>query len=269
MKIQFDFGQNWLDFSQKVLNPEKVQQAKQDFSDLLNNINIKGKSFLDIGFGQGLSLFSAAEKGTKSFGNDINPKCTEVLRNNISYYPKLNISDITVVTGSILNSSVIDQLVKKSPNGLRYDIVHSWGVLHHTGNMKKAIQNAASLVKPGGYFIIAIYNCHWTSPLWKVIKRFYCNSSESIKKLMIYTFYPIIWIFKYLVTGQNPKMQSRGMDFYYNVIDWIGGYPYEYADTRSIQTFLTKLGFSSLKTIRSSVPTGCNEYIFKKKITNH
>jgi len=267
--MQFDFGQNWLNFSQKKLTLEKVQQARLDFADLLDSIDLKGKLFLDIGFGQGLSLFSAAQKGAKVIGNDINPKCADVLRMNISYYSELNISDIPVVIGSILNNPVVDELIKKTPSEQGYDIVHSWGVLHHTGDMEKAINNTASLVKRKGYLILAIYNQHWTSPLWKRIKWFYCKSTPFVQKLMVKLFYPIIWLTKFIVTGKNPKKQSRGMDFYYDIIDWVGGYPYEYAYRDSLINFVESLGFVCEKVISAQVPTGCNEFIFKKSKNLH
>jgi len=98
-----------------------------------------------------------------------------------------------------------------------YDIVHSWGVLHHTGNMKQALRNACLLVKEGGYLICAIYNKHWSSPFWKGIKWGYNVSPERIQQAFIALFYPLIYLAKWLVTGKNPKNQERGMDFYYDV----------------------------------------------------
>ena len=108
--------------------------------------------------------------------------------------------------------------------------------------MNKAIRNAASLVNSCGYLILAIYNRHLTSPVWAGIKYLYCKAPTSVQKMMIATLYPIIWAAKLLVVRENPNNQSRGMDFYYDVIDWIGGYPYEYANINVIQTFIENLG---------------------------
>jgi SAM-dependent methyltransferase len=265
--MQFDFGKNWDEFSRHALDGSKVAQAKEYFEILFEGIDLKGKSFLDIGFGQGLSLLIATELGAITTGVDINPTCSEVLQRNATFYPDLDTDKIKVTIGSILDDNVINQLKKPILNsGIGYDIVHSWGVLHHTGNMKQAIINAASLVKPGGYFIIAIYNTHWSSPLWKVIKRFYNYSPKWLQKLWISLFYPVIWFAKLIVTKKNPFNQDRGMDFFYNIIDWLGGYPYEYSSTKEINDFVEKLNFKSIRTIAAEVPTGCNQFVYQKEL---
>lgn len=69
-----------------------------------------------------------------------------------------------------------------------------------------------------------------------------------------------------MITRRNPKEMTRGMDFYYNVVDWVGGYPYEYATISEIDNLLNKLGFRCIKKIPAQVPTGCNEFVFKKDL---
>ena len=263
--IQFDFGENWLEFSQHALTLEKVTQAKQDFSILIRGIDLQNRSFLDVGFGQGLTLLAASEMGASVTGNDINPKCTKVLGQNVQFFPSVSLPDIPIVIGSILDNGVVGELMEKSPGRKGYDIVHSWGVLHHTGDMKKAVQNTASMVRPGGHLIIALYNRHWTSPIWLMIKWLYGKSPPITKKTMVTALFPIIYGAKFLVTGKNPKKQSRGMDFYYDVIDWVGGYPYEYAAIREMEPFISQMGFKKIKSIPAQVPTGCNEFIFERE----
>ena len=262
-KMQFDFGQNWDLFSQKALDQQKFNQARQDFIYLLENIDLKYKSFLDIGFGQGLSLIFAKEMGATAVGNEMNKKCKDVLVKNSIRFSHVEVSEIPIIIGSILDRLTLNKLMNQSPAGRGYDIVHSWGVLHHTGNMKKAIKNASQLVKPGGHLILAIYNRHWSNPVWKSIKWIYCKSIQPLKKMIILYLYPIIWMAKFIVTKENPKRQTRGMDFYYNVIDWVGGYPYEYASILKIKKLINS-NFICLKIIPAKVPTGCNEYIFKR-----
>ena len=85
----FDFGQNWLEFSEKALSNDRVIQAKTDFCCLMKEVTFKDKSFLDIGFGQGLSLLCAVEMGAKVVGCDINPKCAEALKQNLKFFPEI------------------------------------------------------------------------------------------------------------------------------------------------------------------------------------
>ena len=82
---------------------------------------------------------------------------------------------------------------------------------------------------------------------------------------MVYFFLGVIFIAKFLVTFKNPLAKERGMDFFYDVVDWVGGYPYEYASTGEIVSQVEELGFRTLKVVPAEVPTGCNEYLFLKK----
>ena len=118
-------------------------------------------------------------------------------------------------TGSILSTKACSELREIQPEG--YDVVHAWGVLHHTGNMARALRICADLVRPGGYMIVSIYNHHWTSPLWKKLKQVYCFSPKTIKKIIVYSFAPLIWAAKLCVTKNWPSKKERGMDFFFDV----------------------------------------------------
>lgn len=262
---QFDFGANWRDFSNAALTSERVEQARTDFRELLSAVSsdLSQKSLLDIGFGQGLSLLSASEMGAAVVGCDINPTCAQVLCANRRHFPGAA-SDIPVVVGSILETDTVEQLRRLSPEGEGYDIVHSWGVLHHTGDMVQAIRHAASLVRPGGHLVLAIYNRHWSSPAWLTIKWAYVHFPRLLQRAMIGALYPVIYVAKWLVTHADPKQQSRGMDFYYNVIDWVGGYPYEYCTVGELAELVGALGFKVRATHPAEVPTGCNEVVFRR-----
>jgi len=261
---QFNFGKNWLDFSQKALTAESVQQAQEDFTKLFQGIALQDKTFLDIGFGQGLSVLIAQQHGAQVVGCDINPTCQQALVQSSAYFPDIQLTEIPIFEGSILESTLVEKLLAQN-HQQGFDIVHSWGVLHHTGDMQRAIEHAAALVKPEGILVIAIYNRHWSSPIWLAIKWLYSHAPNFLQKVLIYLFYPVIWLAKYLVTGQNPSTMTRGMDFFYNVVDWVGGYPYEYASIEEIKSLMVSLDFKTLKIIPAQVPTGCNEFVFIKK----
>jgi 2-polyprenyl-3-methyl-5-hydroxy-6-metoxy-1,4-benzoquinol methylase len=263
---QFDFGQNWEDYSRKALDPEKVRQAKLDFARLFSGISLESRSFLDIGFGQGLSLLSAASSGARCLGVDINPRCLQVLsENRKAFFPEILDEQIARVQGSILDPELIRKLQadRRAKEG-RFDIVHSWGVLHHTGSMLQAIRNSAALVSEQGYLVLAIYQRHWSSALWKCIKLVYNKSPTIGRRIFIWIFYPLIYLAKWIVTRENPKNKNRGMDFYHDVIDWVGGYPYEYANRVEITHFLKELGFDMICFHPPTAPTGCMEFVFRR-----
>jgi len=257
----FDFGANWRDFSGNALNATRVAQARSEFLTLFNGIPLADRSFLDLGFGQGLTLLTACALGAKTVGCDINPKCAAILLENMRFYPEISSAPLTI-TGSILDPTIIERLHKASSES-RYDVVHAWGVLHHTGDMYRAIAHAAALVAPGGVLVLAIYNRHWSSRLWLCVKCIYVNSPKWAQRGLVAVSYPIIFAAKWLVTFKNPRLQQRGMEFYYNVVDWVGGYPYEYASITEIRDSVESLGLRMETVIKAEVPTGCNQFVFR------
>lgn len=254
----FNFGKNWEEYSFKKLDHVRLEQAMNSILDLLTEEEIKAKSFLDVGCGTGIFSIAARKLGAyRVVGVDINPKCIEVAQKNSKYFLETT-SQPEFRVASALDSEALENLG-------RFDIVYAWGSLHHTGNMDEAIRNTAKRVEQNGKFILAIYNRHFTSPVWKFIKWFYNVVPGFIKTIMIYTFWAIILTAKSAVTKRNPFKMERGMDFFYDVVDWVGGYPYEYATIQEIKDFVQTHGFKIIKTIPAKVPTGCNEFAFIKK----
>jgi len=251
----FSFGENWRSFSE-ILDESRIREAEASLLGLIPHYEITGRSFLDIGCGSGLFAIAAARLGAEQvIGLDVDPDSILASRqNNQRWLPE---RPMRFEQLSVLNDEGMAQLPL-------VDIGYAWGSLHHTGNMKKAIHNAAQKVKPGGLLIIAIYNRHITSPLWLVIKRFYNSLGFNGRKFMVTVMTPVIALAKFLATGKNPFQPRRGMDMKHNVVDWIGGYPYEYGSIAEISSILEGEGFKARKTIPANVPTGCNEFIFTK-----
>ncbi|SVD96889.1 uncharacterized protein METZ01_LOCUS449743, partial [marine metagenome] len=181
------------------------------------------------------------------------------------FFPTSVSKKLTLITDSILSETVVTDLLENSDGG--YDVVHSWGVLHHTGNLARAFANCAVLVRPGGYLIVAIYNRHWSSPVWKHIKRLYCLLPSTGRKVLVVMFIPVIYLAKFLVTGKNPLKKERGMDFFFDIVDWVGGYPYECASVQDVVDLATRNNLELTRVVPASVPTGCNEFVFVRLVT--
>jgi SAM-dependent methyltransferase len=262
MAETFDFGSNWERYSARVLTTQRVNLAREAFCELTFGIELKSRSFLDVGFGQGLTALCAADAGAAVCCLDVNPRCAEALELTGQFFPPEAKEKLNSIMGSILSSSDVRQLREKSGDG--YDVVHSWGVLHHTGDLQQAFANCADLVKPGGQLIVAIYNRHWSSPLWERIKHLYCRLPRIGQKTMIWLFVPVIYLAKLLVTRRNPLEKERGMDFLVDIVDWVGGYPYEYATVDEVLDLGAKNGLQTLRVTPAGVPTGCNEFVFTK-----
>jgi 2-polyprenyl-6-hydroxyphenyl methylase/3-demethylubiquinone-9 3-methyltransferase len=252
----FDFGSNWKDYSKERLDGHRLQVACESLQSLLEQSNLVGKTFLDVGCGSGLFSIAAHCLGAKRVvGIDVNPRCVDVSQTN---------RDL-LAPGASIEFSVASVL---EGEGLKhfgtFDLVYAWGSLHHTGAMWDAIRNVLRCVAPGGTLVIAIYNKHITSPFWRGIKWIYNQAPAFAQRLMILIFAGVIYVAKFLVTRTNPLNKERGMDFWFDVVDWVGGYPYEYAAPIVVEQRICSKGFTLQKCVPAQVPTGCNEFVFRK-----
>jgi len=277
----FWFGRNWKNYVRKAVNEKVLDEAKKSLLTYVpENIEARdfyqGKIFIDAGCGSGLFSLSALLLGSqKVISFDIQQESIEALELLKKKFQHLISQDSywEYFVGNILDDNLIKKLEQKG------DIVYSWGVLHHTGNMWKAIENASKLVKTGGFFIIAIYNHAPSSEDWQKIKRFY-NDHLYIQPVLgfIYGLYVCLG---YMLRRKTLNLyRDRGMHVFYDAIDWIGGYPYEFACFEEVKDFVEKLGFkliksptrlpcgknekSSLIDILLAKNTGNNEFVFKK-----
>jgi len=257
----FEFGKNWASFSRQ-LDEKRIEDAMRSLESLYGHGAVKGKSFLDIGSGSGLFSIAAARLGAvRIVGLDIDPVSVSTSEENAKRWLSGFSIPVSFQKLSALDTDQMNSLGK-------FDLVYSWGVLHHTGNMALALRNTALGVADRGLLMIAIYNKHWSSPLWKTIKWFYNKVGEFWRRALIAIFTPIIFVAKFLVTFKNPLKMARGMDFMHNITDWVGGYPYEYASVPEMEKVLKKYGFSILSVRKAAVPTGCNEYVCQRRGNN-
>lgn len=264
---RFEFGKNWSRFLE-LLNEERILKAEESLREMMEIENLKGKTFLDIGSGSGLFSLAAKRLGAKvhSFDFDSNSyACTKELKRRFFE----NDSNWTVEQGSALDREYIESLGK-------FDIVYSWGVLHHTGSMWEALANTEVAVKDGGNLFIAIYNDTGSqAERWKWIKKTYCKLPTILKspfaalmmlpeegKRFISSIVRLkpMEFFNFWKTYTN----SRGMNRWYDIVDWVGGYPYEVATPDEIFEFYKPKGYSLTKIKVGGVGLGCNEFVFRK-----
>lgn len=267
-KSRFQFGKNWANFL-NTFSMERLEEAKNSLCKSLNCTNLHGIKFLDIGCGSGLFSLAANQLGATVYSFDYDQdsvECTKYLKQQYA----LN-DNWTVELGSILDKDFLKKFGQ-------VDLVYSWGVLHHTGNMYEAFDNVAQLLNTNGKLFISIYNDQGDpSKRWYWIKKTYNQSNQIIKLLLIFYTLFRCWTIRFIkdllktgnfLTTWSTYSKNRGMSAWHDLIDWVGGYPFEVAKPEQVFDFFKERNFNLqyLKTCAGGV--GCNEFIFSKNIVD-
>ncbi len=263
--LRFDFGDNWADYIAKHYSEERVAISRRHLLGFLKLDTLDGKSFLDIGCGSGLHSLAAWQAGAEqvlSFDYDPMSVATTKRLREVCGNPQ----NWQVKQGSILD----DQFAAALPKS---DIVYSWGVLHHTGSMWRALANAAGCMAEGGLFYVALYSkdvyVDPDSEYWLRIKRAY-NTAGIIRRAWMEGHYIARELLHLcLVQRKNPfsyvseYKKSRGMSYLHDVRDWLGGYPMEFAGNKETEAFAAReLG---LELLHVRAGAGNTEYLFRRR----
>ena len=267
---RFEFGANWSQFLSQI-DEERIASARRSLQAMLGVESLNGRTFLDIGCGSGLFSLAARSLGATVKSFDYDPKSVACARELKRRY-FCNDGQWEIFEGSVLDAAMVGSLG-------RFDVVYSWGVLHHTGEMWNAISRAAACVAPGGLLFIAIYNDQrWKSRVWRLVKILYNRTPKALglrKALAAVSFLVIYGLFclKYwlLLKFSVPanlfrryrNKSLRGMSLYTDWIDWIGGYPFEVASAEALEGYLKNQGFR-LKKLNRATSLGCHELVLTK-----
>lgn len=257
--VTFSFGDNWRRFLETI-NSEAIDRAFRAMTDFTQLTDLRGETFLDFGCGSGLSSLIAHRLGAQRIVSvDIDPRSvqtTEILRSRFAQ----DNSNWQVVKGSILDEGFASSLGE-------FSFVYSWGVLHHTGNLWGAVEEAARHVAPGGRLHLALYNKNKHAGKWLRLKQIY-NTSPAIGKWMMLSGYASYAVTRTLLSGRNPwaeaSQRPRGMSLWRDIEDWLGGLPYEPCKPEEVVHFLEPRGFE-LRRLSTVSSHGCNEFLFQRR----
>lgn len=263
---RFAFGQNWGRYL-ALLDEQRIREAERSLQAMLGLNTLQGKTFLDIGSGSGLFSLAARRLGARVHSFDFDSDsvaCTRRLK--AMFFP--DDPNWHVEPGSVLDKAYMQAIGQ-------HDIVYSWGVLHHTGQQWGALANAADRVAERGLLFIALYNDQGrASSAWVTIKKTYCASPKLVKQLILAICTVWLWgpaTVRDLLKGrpgytwrEYGKSGGRGMSPWRDVVDWVGGYPFEVSRPEQVFDFVRARGFHLEKLQTCGGGLGCNQFVFTK-----
>jgi predicted RNA methylase len=266
VESHFSFGENWAQYAEKI-DERRIEEAEKSLIRLVGRESIQGRTFLDIGCGSGLFSLAALRLGCQRLlAVDLDPNSVQTTRKTLERYAPAG------ANWDCQRISVFDLDPAKVGT---FDIVYSWGVLHHTGAMYKAIEKASAMVKPEGMLTLALYGKTPFCGLWRIEKRIYSRSPKWVQRA-IEKVYCAVVAARLALKGESLKkrretyFQQRGMDMYHDTRDWLGGYPYESISPQEAMTFMHKLGFEPIRSFVCPsiglLGAGCDEYSFTKSL---
>jgi SAM-dependent methyltransferase len=272
----FRFGENWADYAMRI-DEVAVARACGALKRLCGRSDLSGLTFLDIGSGSGLQSVAALKMGAgQVVAMDIDADSVTTTENTLRRFAPPGSSY------KVMQCSVFEMAGKDSN---LYDIVYSWGVLHHTGSMIEAIRLSAEKVRPGGQICLALYAKTKLCRFWKWEKRLYSSASPTFQAWARQTYVVCKWAISFAAHARRGQWfnlnahienydRERGMNFWNDVHDWLGGYPYESIEPDDAKALMERLGF--IEERRFLVPgrrlgltgSGCDEYSFVRRAIN-
>ena len=263
--IRFAFGANWKSFV-KLVDETRIGAARRSLIGALGVIDLSGRTFLDIGCGSGLFSLAAHQLGARVHSFDFDPDSVAAATElRCRFAPG---SDWKVEQGSILDAQFTSGL------GC-FDVVYSWGVLHHTGDLWYAMDAAARMVAPGGLLFVSVYNDQGSeSRMWRRVKQRYNASGRVTRGVLVaascaylgrrWPVHAMARLARRSSADATRPARARGMSAKHDMIDWVGGYPFEVATPEGVFASVRRLGFElrHLKTCGGGI--GCNEYVFER-----
>lgn len=266
---RFAFGENWRDFS-RSLDASRIDSARDGIARLLGTGDLSGQTFLDVGSGSGLMSLAAHRMGAHVTAFDYDP-------DSVSTSAAVRDAHAGSDAYQVMQGSALDEDFVRSLG--TFDIVYSWGVLHHTGDLWRACEIVADAVAPGGRLALAIYNDQGLpSRVWTRVKKAYVEGGPARRRALVGVYSGYFSARRGVALAlaarhggtvlreerQGAASRNRGMDRRHDLVDWVGGYPFEVAKPEEVFRFFRSRGFDLVELTTCAGSLGCNEFAFRR-----
>lgn len=155
------------EFFESVLQRRFTEECEW-MDEIVHFERFRGKKVLEIGSGAGYDVYQFCSHGAIYTGIDLTPDNPIIAKKHLAYFGY----DATFLEMDVEELALTDS----------YDFVFSFGVLHHTPNIAKALKNIRRVLKDDGEAQIIVYHKHSIFYILKLILYDWVLKFQFLKK---------------------------------------------------------------------------------------
>jgi ubiquinone/menaquinone biosynthesis C-methylase UbiE len=151
--IPYDEGSQeyFREIDRRIFHPRYMRltadESGKPFSLFVDFDSLRGKDVLDVGIGSGIATQMLAEAGANVTGVDLTQWAVETTRHRLDAFG--------------LEADVRQADAEQLPFAdASFDLVFSWGVIHHSSDMDRALGELVRVTRPGGRIVLMVYHRH-------------------------------------------------------------------------------------------------------------
>ena len=133
----------------RIFHPRYMRLTADDsgrpFSLFVDFDSLEGKDVLEVGCGSGIAVQMFAEAGADVTAVDLTPWAVRTTRARLEAFG----------LGGEVSEADAEDLPFKSDS---FDLVFSWGVIHHSSDMDRALAELVRVARPGAQVVLMVYN---------------------------------------------------------------------------------------------------------------
>ena len=132
------------------------------------------KKVLEVGVGAGTDFMQWIRSGARAYGIDLTEEAISNVRHRLQTY-------------ELTAEEIIQADAEKLPyENESFDLVYSWGVIHHSPDTEQCFKEIVRVTKPGGTMKIMIYNRHSLFAFYRYLLEGLCKGKpfSSFKKIL-------------------------------------------------------------------------------------